>query len=466
MWSILASISFLLLLPALLLNGPGTPLLLIYVAASALLFGNLLLEGGSRLRAASVTPALLQLLPTLLLLILVALGVSPEGGIYLGVYLVLLLTVAGGMIYALLVPATETGFGARLEGEVGRFLPLPLAVAGGALFGLNGLVPTAATLAFALPSFKGADGAASSVRLFRAATVALFLIFLAPVSIPRGNVAVALLALLLLLWVAEGGPRPAKGGVRRRDYRGIKGLFSSFLIYYGIPFRLLRLRRFYRAFVGPGSVVFDVGAHLGNRVRAFRSLDARVIALEPQTSCEAVLRRLYGGDPRVDVVPEAVGSEPGEAELHVSPENPTMSTLSATFITQIREHYPEQDIRWDRKETVTVSTLNDIIRRYGEPDFVKIDVEGFEPQVLQGLSRPVRALSFEFLPAAKEGALECIDRLESLASYEYNYSVGEKMRLELDSWVAGAAMRARVEAMRPGQRSGDIYARLLSSRTT
>lgn len=466
MWSILASICYLLLLPVLLLAGPSAPLLLLYAVASALLFGNLLLEGGSRLTAASLAQALLELLPVTLLLLATALGVGRESSAYPVLYALLLFGVVAGMAWGLAAPAPDGGFGYRLRREVTRFLPIPLAVAGGALFGLNGLVPTAATLAFALPSFKGEEGESRSAWLFRAAAVTLFLIFLAPAAVPRGSLAVGLLAALLLLWVAEGAPRPAKASLPRRDIRAVKGLFTSFLIYYGIPFRLLRLRRFYGSFLRPGSLVFDVGAHLGNRVRAFRSLDATVLALEPQQSCEVVLRRLYGGDSQVELVKEAVGSQAGEAELHVSPENPTMSTLSTGFISQITEHYPEQHIRWDRRESVQVSTLDELIGRYGEPDFVKIDVEGFEPQVLQGLSRPIRALSFEFLPAAKEGALECIARLEELGNYEYNYSLGERMRLELEGWCDGAAMRARVDGMRSGEPSGDIYARLASSKTT
>ena len=40
--------------------------------------------------------------------------------------------------------------------------------------------------------------------------------------------------------------------------------------------------RLYGQFVRPGDLVFDVGAHVGDRIAAFRRLGARVVAVEPQ----------------------------------------------------------------------------------------------------------------------------------------------------------------------------------------
>ena len=45
-----------------------------------------------------------------------------------------------------------------------------------------------------------------------------------------------------------------------------------------------------------------------------------------------------------------------------------------------------------------MTTLDTLVAEYGEPAFCKIDVEGFEVEALKGLSRPLRALSFEYGP--------------------------------------------------------------------
>jgi 16S rRNA A1518/A1519 N6-dimethyltransferase RsmA/KsgA/DIM1 with predicted DNA glycosylase/AP lyase activity len=65
--------------------------------------------------------------------------------------------------------------------------------------------------------------------------------------------------------------------------------------------RLVR-KRFYSQFVQPGDLVFDIGANMGNRIEAFVALGASVVAVEPQSSCVASLRRLYQNQPDVVVV--------------------------------------------------------------------------------------------------------------------------------------------------------------------
>jgi hypothetical protein len=55
-------------------------------------------------------------------------------------------------------------------------------------------------------------------------------------------------------------------------FDGAVGLARSLAIYHVIPLRQRRLRQLYSQFVGPGDLVFDIGAQGGNRVRAFAAL--------------------------------------------------------------------------------------------------------------------------------------------------------------------------------------------------
>ena len=244
---------------------------------------------------------------------------------------------------------------------------------------------------------------------------------------------------------------------------GGPGMLRTLVIYYGIPFRQRRLRRLYGRFIRPGDVAFDLGAHVGNRVRAWRSLGAQAVAVEPQPSCLKVLRALYGRSSRIHIEPVAVGGVEGTETLYICDDYPTLSTVSARWIDEVKQVETFSHVDWNRRVDVPVRTLDSLIAQYGVPSFVKIDVEGHEPEVLSGLSRALPALSFEFLPASMDGALRCIDMLEALGTYEYNYAMVETARLQEPAWVDAATMREILRRMPLTGPSGDVYARLSSS---
>jgi FkbM family methyltransferase len=242
----------------------------------------------------------------------------------------------------------------------------------------------------------------------------------------------------------------------------VYGLVRSLAIYHGGLSRSRKLKQLYGSFMEPGDLAFDIGAHVGDRTRAWASLGARVVAIEPQADLAAWLRWLFKGRDDVQVVETALGADIGSATLQADPTNPTVSTLSGDWIAQVVEGGGFESVSWRASSQVAVTTLDRLIETYGEPAFCKIDVEGFEAEVLKGLSRPLKAVSIEFLPAVLDVAIEAVDLLEKLGRYRYNVSFGESMSFELADWQSADRIKDWLLQQRGGRSSGDVYARIES----
>jgi FkbM family methyltransferase len=240
--------------------------------------------------------------------------------------------------------------------------------------------------------------------------------------------------------------------------RTARGIVRSLRIYYGHRARAAAMDRLYGAFVQRGDLVFDVGAHVGDRIAAFRRLGVRVIAVEPQPAMMKVLKLFYGRRSDVTIEAVAVGRSPGTIELMINADNPTVSTASRQFVDAARDARGWEAQRWTKTTNVPVTTLDALIARYGVPAFIKIDVEGFEAEALAGLTRPVKALSFEFTTIQREVALACVERCIALGLTRFNAALGESHILVHADWIAGAAMARWLTELPHTANSGDVYA--------
>ena len=164
----------------------------------------------------------------------------------------------------------------------------------------------------------------------------------------------------------------------------------SLRIYYGDRQHGPAMDRLYRRFVKPGDLVFDIGAHVGDRVAAFRRLGARVVAVEPQPALAKTLRLFYGRDPKVTIEAAAVGRQPGTIELNLNLDNPTVSTASTDFIAAAADAPGWEGQAWSKRIHVPLTTIDALIATHGTPAFIKIDVEGFEAEALAGLTQPFK----------------------------------------------------------------------------
>ena len=172
-----------------------------------------------------------------------------------------------------------------------------------------------------------------------------------------------------------------------------------------------------------------------------------------------ILRIMYGKDKKVHLVQKALGESEGEGEITIS-NDIMIASLSEEWIQAVKKsgRCPEENYSWEKKQAIQITTLDQLISQYGIPAFIKIDVEGYEYQVLQGLHQPVRALSLEFTPELLEPTFQCLDHLSSLGEIRINYSLSESMKMELTDWVTPQEMKELLSQSEI-KLMGDLYVR-------
>lgn len=182
-------------------------------------------------------------------------------------------------------------------------------------------------------------------------------------------------------------------------------------------------------FIKQGDLVFDVGANVGHKSALFLKAGAKVVAFEPQTECIDALKKL---DITIENV--ALSNHTGEDLIYKSDET-TLSTLSEEFI-EVSGSERFKTSTWDKSDIVMTDTLDNMIKKHGKPNFIKIDVEGYEKEVLGGLTTPIQMISIEFTPELLDNSLKCIELIEGLGgSLTYNYVSQENTDFQFKEWV-------------------------------
>jgi hypothetical protein len=284
-------------------------------------------------------------------------------------------------------------------------------------------------------------------------------------------------------------------------HRSVTGELRALAAQHGIPWRAARLKGFYRPWVPDGGLAFDIGAGAGHRVRAWRALGARVVAVEPRAQFARLLQALFEADPGVSVAWQSLdGADPlreggaagdwatdaprdGPQARRRSPavrpdagqDGSTDGARDARYLTAGAPDGGRPEARPDvlrgadgdagsagrAPDAPGSTTLDALVAREGRPDFVKLDLGGGEAQALGRLSVPLPALCFSLAPPWPRRVAACVENLERLGRYRYRVSAGERLRwLETEPLDADGVLgwlEARPDTLGVG---GDIYARL------
>src|SRR5579862_2323818 len=215
------------------------------------------------------------------------------------------------------------------------------------------------------------------------------------------------------------------------------------------------LKNFYASFVPPTSLVFDIGANVGQYAEALEAIGCTVVAVEPNSDCVRHIELTYPGK-KIEVLHAATGPKDGLTSFNVSDTRDDTSTMSKEWMAMLEKEYRHNPGEW-RRMTVPTVTLDTLISHYGLPFYIKIDVEGFEPFVLDGLSTQPSILSFECHGLLIDGALECVGKRVFSEDSGFNLTDDSGCRFVFADPVPQATIRKALEDLRGVQTYRDVY---------
>ncbi len=220
-------------------------------------------------------------------------------------------------------------------------------------------------------------------------------------------------------------------------------------------------RRFHEQFFGKNDLCFDVGANIGHKVEMFLEIGAKVVAIEPQTACVNQLKQKFANNPNVQIIPKGLSDKAGKTQIAICETDNRLSSFQDSYTKD--SIFAKQGITWNEFEEVELTTLDALIAQYGMPKYCKIDVEGYEYNVLSGLSKPIPVVSFEFSGELLEDVKKCGNKLLEIGNYEFNVSYGEAVALASTKWFSLQEVITLLEKAQANSSYhvwGDIFVRL------
>lgn len=152
------------------------------------------------------------------------------------------------------------------------------------------------------------------------------------------------------------------------------------------------------------SVLLDVGANAGQFAQDLRHMGykGRIVSFEPVAEAHLELRKTAAGDPGWTVAPRmALGAEDGEVTVQVAVLSGLSSVLPPTLF-HLQTYAPSATVATDLVPCRRLDSVTDQYLHPGEKALLKVDVQGFEKQVLEGAESLLEILSGVYIELSLE----------------------------------------------------------------
>ncbi len=166
------------------------------------------------------------------------------------------------------------------------------------------------------------------------------------------------------------------------------------------------------------SLIFDVGAHVGEDTEFYLKLGYQVVAIEPNPELVKILKNRFSEEVisgRLTVLPVAIGRYNQDVVFFANQTLSVWGTIHPDWAERNRLMGAESlEIR------VRSMPLRDVISQYGCPDYLKIDIEGMDLVCLDGLRETKCRPDFVSLESTKVSWRGLLQEFEILDSLGYN----------------------------------------------
>lgn len=184
---------------------------------------------------------------------------------------------------------------------------------------------------------------------------------------------------------------------------------------------------FYKKLIKVGDLCFDIGANNGAKSTIFLNIGAKVVAFEPQNSCYQNLQKIK--NPNFYIEKCGITKENEIRDFHIS--NITdISTFSEKFI----DTYKSNLCKWEKNEPIKCYSLDHFIKKYGVPDYCKIDVEGLELEIIKSLKTKIPLIEFESTSAFLMESIQCIKYLNTM-NYQFKILKDSSYKFYSEDWL-------------------------------
>lgn len=177
------------------------------------------------------------------------------------------------------------------------------------------------------------------------------------------------------------------------------------------------------------NLIYDIGANIGTTSDIFKNIAKKVVCFEPNPQLKTILDNKFKNT-NVTVDGRGVSNHNGIQKFKIASTH-TISTFAEDWINSSRFTH---EYTWNSGIEVATITLDSIIDEYGTPDYIKIDIEGYEYEVISSFTKliPNMVVGFEWAEEQKTKIELTLNHLVDLGYNKFSYTEADKVLFDTE----------------------------------